>query len=249
MFYLKIVFFADSSHHSLTSSQFHELINYSQVSQFLFLGCVSLQPYIPICSFLTPSCTAFTTKLSDVLVSACVWMHVCVNEPDKVTLPTLPLQSRPDKQLKYACIAVFILSQHWSSAEVPRRKYTVRMTNRMLLQNFHIIQIIFSAFHVRMMKLLYKWWCVFFQQCCFLIILTFACFLSRMRVSAESGTMQLFTYSLLEAWVFSLSINTRWTRFVEIKGNTDAQVYISLRLHIHWEYTLQRNMRPLMSSS
>lgn len=175
-------------------------------------------------------------------------MHVCVNEPDKVTLLTHPLQSRPDKQLKYACIAVFMLSQQWSSAEVPRRKYTVRMTNRMLLQNFHIIQIIFSVFHVRMMKLFYKLRCIFFQQCLFLI-LTFACFLSRMRVSAESGTMQLFTYSLLKAWIFSLSINRLWTWFLEIKGNTDAQVYVCLRLHIHWEYTLQWSMRPLMSSS
>lgn len=118
------------------------LSSYCQVSQThrLCLSWFSVSPssvLSPLCSLSLSlaascafTCTPFTTELSARCVWVCLCIRVCVLM--KLTNPLLllhPLQTRPDKQMKYACSAIcFIFSWQWPSAQASPEKYTLRLT-------------------------------------------------------------------------------------------------------------------------
>lgn len=53
-------------------------------------------------------------------IRACVFACVNLTHP---LLVLLPLQTGPDNQMKYACSAIFTLSQQWPSADAPEEKF------------------------------------------------------------------------------------------------------------------------------
>lgn len=74
-------------------------------------------------------------------VHVCVCMCVLM----KLTNPLHPLQTRPDKQIKYACSAIFTFSRQWPFAEAAQGKYTLRLTNSVLLHALQVVQFIISG--------------------------------------------------------------------------------------------------------
>lgn len=53
-------------------------------------------------------------------ICACVFACANLTHP---FLVLLPLQTGPDNQMKYACSAIFTLSQQWPSADAPKEKF------------------------------------------------------------------------------------------------------------------------------
>lgn len=143
---------------SLRSSWHHELISTLTVKShrltvFVFLGC-SVSPSSVLSPVHSPAHPSQQSCQQGVFVCVCACACVCVCEfvLMKLTNPLSllhPLQTRPDKQMKYACSAIcFIFSWQWPSAGKYPEKYTFKLTSlqyvaySMLLHAFHIVQCI-----------------------------------------------------------------------------------------------------------